>query len=359
MAATTWASYLARGMSTAATRPTWHQTMLRIRDPSVTVPFYENNFGMTLLDRLDFPQWEFSLYFMASVPDSEKASLPTPGTPEARENLWKYRGTTLELTHNHGTEADETSPYHAGNTDGHGFGHIAFNTDDVYAASAELEAKGVAFRKRPDEGRMKGLAFALDPDGYWVEIVSRLQGQTTIAERFNFSQTMIRVKDPAPSLAFYRDIFGMTLVSEKHFGPGRGDFSLYFLTTLTDKQQAGALPDPTSDEANAFCKQLWQPVLELTHNHGTETQEEFKHENGNDAATGKGFGHIGFLVDDVYAVEEQVKAAGFQMQKEADGGGMKGLAFARDPDGYWVEVIKRGGYERSGGDPYWTEETKG
>ena len=22
-----------------------------------------------------------------------------------------------------------------------------------------------------------------------------------------------------------------------------------------------------------------------------------------------------------------------------------GLAFARDPDGYWVEIIKRGGYD--------------
>ena len=27
---------------------------------------------------------------------------------------------------------------------------------------------GVAFQKRPDEGRMKGLAFCLDPDGRWV-----------------------------------------------------------------------------------------------------------------------------------------------------------------------------------------------
>jgi hypothetical protein len=29
-----------------------------------------------------------------------------------------------------------------------------------------MEARGVAFQKKPDEGRMKGLAFALDPDGY-------------------------------------------------------------------------------------------------------------------------------------------------------------------------------------------------
>lgn len=33
-----------------------------------------------------------------------------------------------------------------------GFGHIAVMTRDVYAASAELEADGVKFQKRPDEG---------------------------------------------------------------------------------------------------------------------------------------------------------------------------------------------------------------
>jgi lactoylglutathione lyase len=31
--------------------------------------------------------------------------------------------------------------------------------------------------------------------------------------------------------------------------------------------------------------------------------------------------------------------------KEPDGGSMKGLAFAYDPDGYAVEIIKRGGIE--------------
>ena len=33
------------------------------------------------------------------------------------------------------------------------------------------------------------------------------------------------------------------------------------------------------------------------------------------------------------------------MKKEPDGGTMKGLAFAYDPDGYWVEITKRGGLE--------------
>ena len=32
---------------------------------------------------------------------------------------------------------------------------------------------GVPFRKKPDDGNMKELAFALDPDGYSIEIIKR------------------------------------------------------------------------------------------------------------------------------------------------------------------------------------------
>jgi lactoylglutathione lyase len=30
----------------------------------------------------------------------------------------------------------------------------------------------VEFIKRPDDGKMKGIAFIKDPDGYWIEIFS-------------------------------------------------------------------------------------------------------------------------------------------------------------------------------------------
>lgn len=29
---------------------------------------------------------------------------------------------------------------------------------------------GVSFVKRPGDGKMKGIAFIKDPDGYWIEI---------------------------------------------------------------------------------------------------------------------------------------------------------------------------------------------
>ena len=37
-------------------RASWQQTMLRIKDPKVSVPFYERHFGMKLVHRYDFPQ---------------------------------------------------------------------------------------------------------------------------------------------------------------------------------------------------------------------------------------------------------------------------------------------------------------
>ena len=82
-------------------------------------------------------------------------------------------------------------------------------------------------------------------------------------------------------------------------------------------------------------------VLELTHNHGSELDKNFAHNNGNVEPT-RGFGHIGYLVDDVYAFCEELEKAGVKFHKKPDEGGMKGLAFALDPDGYWVEIIKRG-----------------
>jgi len=326
---------LAAAAAAASSRPSWHQTMLRIRDPKESLAYYQENYGMRLLDKIDFPDAKFSLYFLATMKDSEPS--PEPGTLAAHKYLWSFEGTTLELTHNWGTEDDPSPCYHPGNDPGDGFGHIAFACDDVYKTCHELEVENsVSFKKRPDEGRMKGLAFAYDPDKYWVEIVKNLEPlETNGYKALTLAQTMLRVKDAKKSLDFYTKFMGMTLVREKHFD----DFSLYFLAMVgegeTDK-------DPG------------KPVLELTHNHGTENDEGFWYKNGNDDGENKkGFGHIGFLVDDVYEKCKELEEAGYKMQKAPDGGRMKGLAFALDPDGYWVEIIKRGGYDDAG-TPYFT-----
>ncbi|KAG8818351.1 Lactoylglutathione lyase [Serendipita sp. 399] len=76
-----------------------------------------------------------------------------------------------ELTHNHGTESDESfQGYASGNTEpGRGFGHIAISVPDIEAACKRFEELGVPFKKRLTDGKMKNIAFILDPDGYWVE----------------------------------------------------------------------------------------------------------------------------------------------------------------------------------------------
>lgn len=148
----------------------FNQTMLRIRDPERSVAFYRDVLGMTLLDRFDFPDMQFSLYFMAYVRPCDE---PLPTEDRARAEYVFRQKATLELTHNWGTEADEAFPgYHNGNTDPRGFGHIGITVPDVHAACARFEALGVGFVKRPDDGKMKGLAFIKDPDGYWIEILA-------------------------------------------------------------------------------------------------------------------------------------------------------------------------------------------
>ena len=147
----------------------FNQTMLRIRDPARSLDFYENVLGMTLIKKLDFPSMEFSLFFMGYVRHDDDA---IPDDPVARTAYAFRQKALLELTHNWGTESDDSfSGYHNGNDDPRGFGHIGLSVPDVNAACERFEKLGIDFVKRPDEGAMKGLAFIRDPDGYWVEIL--------------------------------------------------------------------------------------------------------------------------------------------------------------------------------------------
>ncbi|TMS35378.1 hypothetical protein L596_002793 [Steinernema carpocapsae] len=143
----------------------FQQTMLRIKDPRKTLPFYTNVLGMRLLKQMDFPAAKFSLFFMGYKPGSE-----IPADEEKRREYALSTHSTIELTHNWGTENDMTFSYHNGNSDPRGFGHIGIAVPDVYAACERFEKLGVRFIKKPDDGRMKGLGFIQDPDGYWIEI---------------------------------------------------------------------------------------------------------------------------------------------------------------------------------------------
>ncbi|XP_058107957.1 lactoylglutathione lyase-like isoform X4 [Magnolia sinica] len=102
-----------------------------------------------LLKRLDFPEMKFSLYFMGY-----ENPISAPTDPVQR-TVWTFsQKATIELTHNWGTESDpDFKGYHNGNSEPRGF------------------------------GKMKGLAFIKDPDGYWIEIfdLTRIGNVTTDA----------------------------------------------------------------------------------------------------------------------------------------------------------------------------------
>lgn len=148
---------------------------------------------------------------------------------------------------------------------------------------------------------------------------------------FVFNHTMLRVKDPAASLDFYTRVLGFTLVRRRDFDEAK--FSLYFLVLAADKH---AIP---AEEPARGEWLLSQPgVLELTHNHGTETDPGFAYHHGNSEP--RGFGHICVSVPDVEAACARFEALGVPFQKRLSDGRMKDIAFIKDPDGYWVEILQ-------------------
>lgn len=144
----------------------FNHTMLRVKDPVRSLDFYTRVLGMRLLRRLDFSEMKFSLYFLDRPTDEQ------PPEDAGARTAWMFgQRAVLELTHNWGTENDPDHKYHNGNDQPQGFGHICFAVPDLDAAVRWFDENGVEFVKRPDQGKMRDVAFIKDPDGYWIEIV--------------------------------------------------------------------------------------------------------------------------------------------------------------------------------------------
>ncbi|HAB47063.1 MAG: lactoylglutathione lyase [Betaproteobacteria bacterium] len=146
---------------------TLNHCMLRIKDPKASLDFYTRVFGMRLLRKLDFPEMSFSLYFLHRLQDGEQVP-----EDQGERTAWTFaqRG-VLELTHNWGTESQSDFKYHDGNAQPQGFGHICFSVPDLDTAINWLDENQLVYVKRPDQGKMRDVAFVKDPDGYWIEIV--------------------------------------------------------------------------------------------------------------------------------------------------------------------------------------------
>lgn len=147
---------------------------------------------------------------------------------------------------------------------------------------------------------------------------------------FLFNHTMLRIVDPEASLAFYTGVFGMRLLETKE-NPG-GKFTLYFLA-ITENDDV-----PDDESGRKQYRGLREGVLELTHNWGTENDPEARYHNGNDEP--QGFGHICFTVPDLTAACEWMDRNGVTFQKRPEDGRMHNIAFVKDPDGYWIELVE-------------------
>lgn len=138
--------------------------MVRIKDHEKSLAFYQDVMGMKLKRTSENKDANFNLYFLGYGKGASSSS-PNGVNPTAdQEGL-------LELTWNYGTEKDKDFKYHNGNDEPQGFGHICVSVDNLEAACKRFEEKGVQWKKKLTDGRMRNIAFVLDPDNYWIEVI--------------------------------------------------------------------------------------------------------------------------------------------------------------------------------------------
>ncbi len=126
-----------------------------------------------------------------------------------------------------------------------------------------------------------------------------------------YLHTMVRIKDIASSLKFYCDALGMKEI--RRIENDKGRFTLVFLAAQEDEERA------RTEKA---------PMLELTYNWDPE-----------DYGSARNFGHLAFVVDDIYATCGKLQASGVTINRPPRDGYM---AFVRSPDLVSIELLHKG-----------------
>ncbi|MDJ0834460.1 MAG: lactoylglutathione lyase [Gammaproteobacteria bacterium] len=121
-------------------------TMLRVGDLQRSIEFYTQVLGMKVLRQKDYPAGKFTNTFIGYGDESAEAA--------------------IELTYNW-----DTDHYDLGN----GYGHIALEVDDVYAATDEIRKRGgkIIREAGPMNAGTTIIAFVEDPDGYQIELLGK------------------------------------------------------------------------------------------------------------------------------------------------------------------------------------------
>ncbi|MEN0001270.1 MAG: lactoylglutathione lyase [Pseudomonadota bacterium] len=126
-----------------------------------------------------------------------------------------------------------------------------------------------------------------------------------------YLHTMVRVKDIDQSLNFYVNALGLEEI--RRYDNEKGRFTLIFLAAPEDK--ASALENKA-------------PMVELTYNWDPE-----------DYQGGRNFGHLAYVVDNIYDTCQKLADAGVTINRPPRDGHM---AFVRSPDGISIELLQKG-----------------
>jgi len=126
-----------------------------------------------------------------------------------------------------------------------------------------------------------------------------------------YLHTMIRVSDLDATLDFFVNKLGMKEINRFEVEAGR--FTLVFLAAPEDEAAAR--------ENNA-------PMVELTYNWDPE-----------ELGGGRNFGHLAYVVDDIYAACQRLMDGGVTINRPPRDGRM---AFVRSPDNISIELLQKG-----------------
>lgn len=131
-----------------------NHTMIRVKDPQISVEFYKGVLDMVELHVLKNESAGFDLFFLgcgAKVTDQSSGGLDKIADCEGLLGLrWEC-----------GTEKEEGQVYHNGNVEPQGVGHTCVAVDDIEKACVRFDQLGVQWKKRLTDGKMSNIAFIL------------------------------------------------------------------------------------------------------------------------------------------------------------------------------------------------------
>lgn len=125
-------------------------TMIRVKNLEESLDFFCNKLGFVEVRRTESVKGRFTLVFLASSSDVERAKHDA--------------APMLELTYNWPAEDGTVENY----TGGRNFGHVAYRVNDIYKLCASLMEKGIVINRPPRDGHM---AFIKTPDGISIELL--------------------------------------------------------------------------------------------------------------------------------------------------------------------------------------------